>query len=363
MVRLLRLSTSQAPVPSARAGERSLRRCKLCRWWKLTEEVPAPSVPQRVLDDLRSRLRACTALVSLVRDLLMPQSSLFTLMGGEVAARIVGLLAPASNGTGVEATPLTARRIVLRIVREAAPRLFEYFRGVHDAGEGGSASALLCEVALRVAQTRILLEQHFGLHLHPADADVERISLPGSHLPAVSGVHAYFDCQSSNAPSRSHGEHARSGKGQLQPGAAQDSGAPSADAGARRAGTGLVVRQFVTVYKERDPLRLPRAVLCAHGIDEGGGSGDGSAAEAQAVEVVPIPHLLWNLLPYGARGLHIDKDKAVGGRQRRKEDGTQDSLADHRRKPHTRMTAGIFVFFCEHAEVSGAFSAPLRPCR
>ena len=72
-------------MPAARAGGRSLRRCDLCWWWKLTEELPAPDVPSRVLKELADQPRACLSRTLRVRDLLMPQSGIFTLMRGDVA--------------------------------------------------------------------------------------------------------------------------------------------------------------------------------------------------------------------------------------------------------------------------------------
>lgn len=115
----------------------------------------------------------------------------------------------------------------------------------------------------------------------------------------------------------------------------------------------MVIRQYATVYKQRGAARLPRAVQLAYGVAAGmkGGEARRAAGIRSRYEVVPIPHLLWHILPHGVGGLHVDTDKSKGGRERKKDGGGE--LKDHGRRPRSQLSAGTFVLLCAHGAAVG----------
>lgn len=285
-----------APDLSKRASKASTMRCSACRW-KLCEEIEAPGIPTAVLEQLQASRHAGIALAEMVNELLRPVASIPALMTSAAASNIVAACACGNMQT------------VLALMHSHAPRLLAFFKPyhVHSAGTGQTASPLLGEVAFRVAQTRLLVRQQFAVHLQPPQTSVERIHLPRSYLPHVTGVLAF------------------SGRG---------------------AGGG----HYVTVY-----CAGSGAAELGDGVAEGG-SRPQPRREVPAVPVLLHQRMKDAKIRPAVIKLHVttssfDNSGAGRGRVDAAEDAS-GGVTDHRKRKGD-TTVGVCTFLCEHARILG----------
>lgn len=319
---ILRQDSLPGPYPSAREQGSTWRRCRECRW-KLCEELEVPCVPRDVLEQLRgeaetppaaggadatgghgvARPRPAYALCWVARELLRAQAALPSLMTVGTAVAIVEL------GTG-------DREGLLSVCLAHVPRLLAMLEPygaamAHMSPDGKPvASPLLAELAVRLAQTRLLVDQQLALELARRE-ETEVKTMPSSYLPAATGSLSHID-------------------------ALDSSGTPICDPDT----TLPVRRQYVRIVRHGDG---PRGV---------------ATPPRPESEVRTVPDQLHAVLQDAnvAPSLHLERDDSGGGR------GATEtcSHADRKRKPRANATCGMCTFFCEHACVMGAAAA--SPC-
>jgi hypothetical protein len=320
---ILRQDSIPGPYPSAREQGGTWRRCKECRW-KLCEELEVPCVPRDVLEQLRgedeappvaggaggagshgvARPRPAYALCWVARELLRAQAALPSLMTVSTAVAIVEL------GLG-------DREGLLSVCLSHAPRLVAMLEPygaatVHTMPDGKpQASPLLAELAVRLAQTRLLVDQQLALELARRE-ETEVKTMPSSYMPAATGSLAHVDALDNN-------------------------GTPICDPDT----TLPVRRQYVRVVRQGD-----------------GPQGVATPPRPES-EVGTVPDQLHAIMRGAnvAPSLHLERDDLNGGGRGATETCTH---ADRRRKPRANATCGVCTFFCEHACVMGAAAA--SPC-
>lgn len=291
------------PYPVAREEGRTWRRCGACRF-KLTEELEPSVIPDSVLQQLqgeppaaatrggaRGTPRPAYALCRVVREVLNVQAATPALMTAETAAALVdiGHRDPAR---------------ILSLSWSFAPRLLAMLKpwGAATTAAGDEASPLLTELALRLAQCRLLTEQSLALEL--AEDGTETRTLPSSYLPAATGTVSHIDALDAEG----------------RPILDEESGLP-------------VRRQYVHVVPPQP-------------------GGDQPATPKPLQEVRTVPNKLYDLMKEAGipHRVHLEKDDDGGGRGV----ATTCDHADRGRKPRSKASAGVCTFICPHSCVLGS---------
>lgn len=182
------LEQTTIPAPDADARERggTWRRCRGCAW-KLTEEVGERAIPRPVLQQLAQQgaggsFGAAYALVRVALELLAEQSAVNCLVTSEAAQRVIALRHSPEQLLSLCRTHLPRLTVLLEARGAAEQALWG------GGGERPAAPApLLADLAFRVAQTRLLVDQGLALGLAGAmEPEVRR--MPLSYLPAATGT-------------------------------------------------------------------------------------------------------------------------------------------------------------------------------
>lgn len=184
------LEQASLPALDAEARERggTWQRCENCVW-KLGEELREAVIPDAVLAQLAQpgaggAYGAAYALVRLILELLAEQSSINCIVTSEAAKRVINLRDRPRELSSLCRSHLP--RLVIILDARGAARQQRSGEGAAGApGRGGVVSPLLAELAYRVAQARLLVDQALALGL--AGPPIDPTPLRHSYLPTATG--------------------------------------------------------------------------------------------------------------------------------------------------------------------------------